>query len=659
MRTLLRLGTVLTVFLGVSFVQLPMSQAVEVPRTLADQRPVGVGPVVPGFPIDYLGVLWDTDGAPDEHAAEEAEEHGAVRFRVDGAWTAWQPLSEDGANAEGQWGSALVSAGDAEAYQVRGVPADAVAPRAVALNTTDGPLIEVGRRPAGGANAVDNCLSRTDWGAEEGLRFKDGKEVWPTEFYDAQTMTVHHTATENNPDDPAATVRAIYRYHAVDKGWGDIGYNYLLDQHGRVYEGRWSGATHEIGSKECLNNGGGDGTDFAHNGDGADDGEDWLVTAGHTGGYNSGNMGAALLGNFTTHRRDGAEPAVPAVDALTSLLAEFATRHGLDPHAKVTYKNPVNGTLKDVNMISGHRDWTSTECPGERLYDDLPTLRDAVKAQMSALSVSVTSPAEGDVVSGTTVLVSGAASAGAAVTVSVDGAEVGNASTGPAGWSYSWNSTGVSDGTRTITATATKDGSSTTSSPVRVTVDNDADPVVVITTPDDAETVRGAVTVTTDATDDGGITQVDFSVDGVLAGTDTSADDGWSWTWNTVGAVEGGHAVVATAVDTVGQRVSHGIDVTVDNVGVTLVDPASGQQGTTVPITISGYGFLPGATVDLRNGEGTEPVVTVTGVTGGAITGTIAVGKTNGPRKDRPWDVAVVNPDGTSAVRDDGFTVLR
>lgn len=370
MRTLVRLVTVVAVALGVTFVHMPMSQAVTVPETLADRRPVGVGPVVPPFSIDYLGVLWETSGAPDEHAAEQAAEHGAVRFRIDGSWTAWQPLTGDGAHAEGQWASALVPVGDAEAYQVRGIPAGARAPRAVALNTTDGPPREVGRVPAGGAHAVPNCLSRAEWGADERLRFDSaGQELWPAEFSPAQTMSVHHTATANDDPDPAATVRAIYRYHAVDRGWGDIGYHYLIDPQGRVYEGRWSGAA----SAPCGSTSGGN--DFAHDAAGR------LVTGAHSGGYNSGNMGASLLGTFT-NTTGGAEPSSAAVDGLETLLAEFAARHGLDPRAVVEYVNPVNGSRKTVNMISGHRDWLATECPGERLYDDLPAIRDAVAAQM-------------------------------------------------------------------------------------------------------------------------------------------------------------------------------------------------------------------------------------------------------------------------------------
>ena len=563
MRTLARLATVLTVFLGIAFVHVPMSQAVVVPETLAERRPVEAGPVSPPFAIDHLGVLWETEAAHVEHEDHSEAQHGAVRFRVGGTWTAWQPLVEDGANAVGQWASALVPAGGAEAYEVRGVPADAIAPRAVALNTSDGPLVEVGRRPAGEiADAVPTCLSRAEWNADESLRFdRRGKEIWPPEFFPVQTMTVHHTATKNDDPDPAATVRAIYRYHAVDRGWGDIGYHYLLDEQGRVYEGRWSG------EKSALCGSTGGGGDFAH------DGANGLVTAGHTGGFNSGNMGAALLGTLTS-----VPPKAAAVGSLENLLAEFASRHSLDPlDDSVTYVNPVNGDSNLVHMISGHRDWSSTECPGEKLYAELGTIRLAVDQQMAAV---------------------------------------------------------------------------------------DAVPTVAVTSPAAGATVTGGVSVTGTARDQEGPVSVEVSVGGTTLGSVGDGSSGWSFPWDTTAVDDGAHLVTARATDAAGQRVSHTVTVTVDNVpdplAVTGVSPSSGKQSTTVSVQIVGTGFAEGATVDLRNGEGTEPqVVTVGFVSSTELTATLQIGKNSGPRKDRPWDVAVTNGNGDVALLDDGFTVLR
>lgn len=353
--------------------------ALTVPETLAQRRPVQAGPVETAFPIDSVGVLWDTDDGHghDDHG-HEAGAHGAIRFRHDGAWGPWIDLEEDGAESEGQWASGLVEGDDAEAYQVRGIPASARSPRAVAINTTDGPPVKVGERRGGGAGALPSsmCQSRADWGADESLRFKDGTESWVPTYHPVQVLSVHHTATANGETGTAAEarLRSIYRYHAIDRNFGDIGYQYLIDAAGVVYEGRWSGEA----SRSCEGTSGGDGSDFGHA-----TGSDHMVNGAHVGGANSGNLGAALLGTFST-----TDPSVPAVDGLEALLAELSTRHGLDPQGTTTYVNPVNGSTKTVATISAHRDWAATECPGERLYAQLPAIRAAVAAAMAPPATS-------------------------------------------------------------------------------------------------------------------------------------------------------------------------------------------------------------------------------------------------------------------------------
>lgn len=381
------------------------TKAHQVPETLRDRAPVGSAPVEPGFSIEYVGVLWEEpdghDRAHDQaHDDPTREDHGAIRFRdADGQWGSWRPLIEDGADEPGQWGSGLVAADDAEAYQIRGVPDEAVEPRAVAMNTTDGPPRETRERPAGASALNEDCVSRAEWGADEDLRSDDDAFV----FFDAQVTTVHHTATDNNDDDPASTVRAIYEYHTVDRGWDDIGYNYLIDEDGRLYEGRWSGAD----SESCAS--GGDGTDFAHHPDDGTEEAGYPVRGAHSGGYNTGNIGVALLGEFTTHPRWGGQPTESAVDALEGVLAHLMERHGLDPQGTVDYSNDVN-QVEDADTISGHRDWTSTECPGQNLYDQLPDIRAAVAERMDAPSVTITEPDDGATFEpGTDVVFSGSA----------------------------------------------------------------------------------------------------------------------------------------------------------------------------------------------------------------------------------------------------------
>lgn len=215
-------------------------------------------------------------------------------------------------------------------------------------------LSVVPRPPAAAAaSAAYTLRSRAAWGADEALRYAaDGTEIWPPEYYPVQTLTVHHTDDGSTDPDPAAVVRAIYRNDTVGKGYGDIGYNFLIDRNGLVYEGRWSGT---------------DGTP-AHDASGR------LVTGAHVQGYNSGNLGIALLGTLTT-----TPPTAAARTALIQLLAELAERHAIAPLGKVSYVNPVSGVSLVAPAIGGHRHWAATDCPGT-VFADMPAIRTEVAA---------------------------------------------------------------------------------------------------------------------------------------------------------------------------------------------------------------------------------------------------------------------------------------
>ncbi|GAB2939713.1 hypothetical protein GCM10027075_45280 [Streptomyces heilongjiangensis] len=313
------------------------------PRTRAEAAS-GEGPVETAFPIGYVGVTWD---GTDETTG------GGIRLRdADGGRGTWEPLGDGGCSVA-NGGGVLIAAGQAAGYELR-APDGATGLRSLALDTRHGPGRKV-RVPTDPTRVRGvEYLSRAAWGADEKLRFKaDGTENSPTAFYPFQTVTVHHTAMANDDPDPAATVRAIYQLHAVTNDWGDIGYHFLVDEEGRVYEGRYSGD---------------DGMP-AHDKDGK------VVTAFHVGGFNSGNLGIALLGTFTEQG-----PTEPARDALTRLVRALVRLHGVDPLARVTYTNPVNGVRKEVPEISGHQDWMATECPGAVMYQELDRLRTSVAA---------------------------------------------------------------------------------------------------------------------------------------------------------------------------------------------------------------------------------------------------------------------------------------
>ncbi len=204
-------------------------------------------------------------------------------------------------------------------------------------------------------------ISRSAWGADESLRFrKDGSEKWTPSFHPVQKLIVHHTAGANNDPHPAATVRAIYYYHAITRGWGDIGYNFLIDEGGHIYKGRNS---HPAGTA----------ADTITGEDGAGNG----VTGAHAHGYNAGSVGVALLGTLTN------QDATPAAkSALEDLLAWKAQTHHIDPNGASRYRNPVSGTEKVFANIAGHRDIGTTDCPGGAFYATLPSVREQVAARM-------------------------------------------------------------------------------------------------------------------------------------------------------------------------------------------------------------------------------------------------------------------------------------
>lgn len=297
----------------------------------------GTAETATAFAASYVGVRWT--GAADG---------AGIKFTDGAAAGSWKPAAGGCASVDGG-GTALVAAQNATGYALK-VPDGADGVRSLAIDTTDGSArtFEVPSEPTRVRGV--GYLSRPAWGADEAKRYKDGKVNSPETYYPLQTITVHHTDTPNADPDPAATVRAIYEYHAVTLDWGDIGYHFLIDEAGTVYEGRYSG----------------DDVIPAFDTDGN------LVTAFHTAGFNSGNLGIALLGTLVDQG-----PTDAAKASLTRLIKVISRLKGLDPQGKTTFVNPVNGVTKDVSTISGHRDWLQTDCPGQTMYDLLDEVRAA------------------------------------------------------------------------------------------------------------------------------------------------------------------------------------------------------------------------------------------------------------------------------------------
>ncbi|MER5360225.1 peptidoglycan recognition protein [Streptomyces sp. NPDC002785] len=184
-------------------------------------------------------------------------------------------------------------------------------------------------------------ITRMGWGADEKLRedaFVYTKSV--------KAAFIHHSATGNNYKctQAASVLRGIYRYHVKSSGWRDIGYNFVVDKCGSIYEGRAGGVTK-------------------------------AVLGAHTLGFNSNSSGIAVLGTFTDSK-----PPAAAVNAIAKLTAWKLGLSGANPQGKTTLVSGGGNKFKKgkkvkLNVISGHRDGFATECPGERLYEKLGSAR--------------------------------------------------------------------------------------------------------------------------------------------------------------------------------------------------------------------------------------------------------------------------------------------
>lgn len=209
--------------------------------------------------------------------------------------------------------------------------------------------ITAGTQSIGGTNPESPAdfpkppvVSRTDWGCPDGQGSR-----WSPSYTTVTHLIVHHTATANTSSDWPAVVRMIWQWHAIDNGWGDIGYNFLIDPEGVIYEGR-SGGDGAIGAHFC--------------------------------GTNSKTMGLSMIGTYSNIM-----PTNDAISSVHDLLVWKCNQISLDPLGS-SYHSPSGRTL---NHISGHRDGCATACPGQTLYSFLPTLRTDIQNTLSGVAPSV------------------------------------------------------------------------------------------------------------------------------------------------------------------------------------------------------------------------------------------------------------------------------
>ncbi|MDQ1344290.1 MAG: hypothetical protein QG650_1010 [Patescibacteria group bacterium] len=180
----------------------------------------------------------------------------------------------------------------------------------------------------------------------ETISQENGHElVWPIEkTRKVEKVVIHHTAENNLKDlDDASLLRSTYRYHSVTRGWGDIGYNYIVGQRGTVYEGRTGG--------------------------------DYVVGA-HAAWNNRSTVGVSVIGNFEVDNLNAEQEA-----GVRSVLQALSKRYGIDfsktSSAHRECKKSAGCDVEDYETpnLVGHRDVGYTSCPGQNFYAKLPALK--------------------------------------------------------------------------------------------------------------------------------------------------------------------------------------------------------------------------------------------------------------------------------------------
>lgn len=187
-----------------------------------------------------------------------------------------------------------------------------------------------------------------------------------------------------------------------------------------------------------------------------------------------------------------------------------------------------------------------------------------------APTVSLTAPVNGASVSGAVRITASATdNVGVAqVQFLVDGTPVGTDTTPP--YEATWNSAAAANGTHAIVARAfDAAGNSTASSTVSVTVSGGVSdtiaPTVALTSPASGATLFGTVNLTATASDNIGVSRVDFLVDGTVVGQGTPSGSTYTLSWNTATVSAGTHTVGARAFDAAGNSApSASVSVTVN-----------------------------------------------------------------------------------------------
>jgi N-acetylmuramoyl-L-alanine amidase len=348
----------------------PMSETVTRPAVLASGRHTAT--------FSLLGVTWRAPKQPADLTV-------VVRAHGASGWSSWTPLDQQdppsAREATATQGTDPLWVGPSDGYQVRvdlhsgalpgGLRVDLVAPGDSAADATAG---QTPSPAAQAAAAVSQPVihSRASWGADEKMR--NGGPYYNSTVKEG---FVHHTAGTNNytAAEVPKIIRGIYAYHVKSNGWSDIGYNFLVDRFGRLWEGRYGGITR-------------------------------AVRGAHTGGFNVDSFAVSALGNY-----EKVEPPAVMIDAIARLLAWKLSLYYRNPLGTTSLVSDGGGTSKypagrtvTFDVISGHRDAGNTECPGIYLYRQLDNIRSLTATYLGVALINPATSADA-VAAGATLVV--------------------------------------------------------------------------------------------------------------------------------------------------------------------------------------------------------------------------------------------------------------
>lgn len=306
---------------GVPDESLPSTEIVDLPVMPEPGIPPALGDLPRALPSNLgdIAPVADVEELPAEAPAEEAP-------------------AEAPAEAQG----AVTKAEDLEAVFIDG-----------GEGTVDGDIA-----PAqSNANGMPRVISRSSWGA--------GRSSTPYYNEPVKAATVHHTAGSNNYSAAQApgVVRGIWQYHAVTRGWGDMGYNALVDKYGNIYEGRAGGL-------------------------------DRAVQGAHVGAFNAHTFGVSMMGDYSK-----TAPTQQALKAMGEIIGWKAAVAKFDPTGSTYLTADFNfkgskfsaGQGKTFPNINAHRDFHYNDCPGDNLYAQMATIRSYAKTKYNQINSGNTS----------------------------------------------------------------------------------------------------------------------------------------------------------------------------------------------------------------------------------------------------------------------------